>query len=134
MRKPRYVLDSFALLAYFQAEPNAWRVKGLLKQAQNGEVLVFLSLMNLGEIVYTVERKLGRDASDEILQDVFTLPIRIAEVTKDRVLSAARVKAGFPISYADAFAVALAQETTATVVTGDPEFNLVESMVPVLWL
>ena len=34
----------------------------------------------------------------------------------------------------DAFAVALAQEKSATVVTGDPEFREVESLVPVLRL
>ena len=31
-------------------------------------------------------------------------------------------------------AVALAQEMTATVVTGDPEFKRVESLVKIMWL
>jgi predicted nucleic acid-binding protein len=134
VKKPRYVLDSFALLAYFQAEPAALKVRDLLRQARDDEAGVFLSLINLGEILYTVERKLGREASHEILQDVLTLPVRVAEVTMDRVVSAARIKAGFPISYADAFAAALALELTAPVVTGDPEFKRVESIVRVLWL
>jgi hypothetical protein len=38
------------------------------------------------------------------------------------------------ISYAGAFAVALAQEMTATLVTGDPEFKRVESLVKIMWL
>jgi ribonuclease VapC len=127
-------LDSFALLAYFQAEPAALEVKEILRQARNEDAVVLLSLINLGEIIYTVERKLGRDISRETLQDVLTLPISVTEITMDRVLSAAHIKANFPISYADAFTVALAQEMAATVITGDPEFKLVESLVDVLWL
>ena len=134
MKKPGYVLDSFAVLAYLQAELAALKVSGLLKQAGNGDAVVFLSLINLGEILYITERKLGRDISREILQDVFTLPVQVAEATLDRVLSAAHVKASHPISYADAFTVALAQEMSATIVTGDPEFKRVESLVEVLWL
>ncbi len=134
MKKPSFVFDSFALLAYLQAEPASLKVKETLKQARDEDALVFLSLINLGEIVYTVERKLGEDTSREILQDVLTLPVEIAEVTMERVLSAAHIKGRFPISYADAFAVALAQEMTATVITGDPEFKRVESLVKIIWL
>lgn len=134
MKKPNFVLDSFALLAYLQAEPASLKVKETLKLARDEDAEVFLSLINLGEIVYTVERKLGEDTSREILQDVLTLPIEIAEVTMERVLSAAHIKGKFRISYADAFAVALAQEMTATVITGDPEFKRVESLVTIMWL
>ena len=134
MKKPVFVLDSFALLAYFQAEPAALEVKEILKQARNEDAVVLLSLINLGEIIYTVERKLGQEISRETLQDVLTLPIKMTEITIDRVLSAAHIKANFPISYADAFAVALAQEMAATVVTGDPEFKRVESLINALWL
>jgi predicted nucleic acid-binding protein len=134
VKKPRFVFDSFSILAYFQAEPTALKVKEILKQARKEEAVVFLSVMNLGEIIYTVARKLGPDISQETLHDVLTLPVQIAEATLKRVLSAAHIKACFPVSYADAFAVALAQETTATVVTGDPEFKRVESLVDVLWL
>ncbi|MGO9370888.1 MAG: type II toxin-antitoxin system VapC family toxin [Syntrophobacteraceae bacterium] len=134
MKKPNFVLDSFALLAYLQAEPASLKVKETLKLARDRDAQVFLSLINLGEIVYTVERKLGEDTSREVLQDVLTLPIEISEVTMERVLSAAHIKGKFPISYADAFAVALAQEMTATLITGDPEFKRVESLVKIMWL
>jgi predicted nucleic acid-binding protein len=50
------------------------------------------------------------------------------------VFEAAHVKARFPVSYADAFSVALAKRTRARVMTGDPEFRAVESEIPVHWL
>ena len=78
--------------------------------------------------------KLSNNKAKEILLDILLLPIQLAEVTMDRVLAAAQVKAQYPISYADAFAVALAQELNATIVTGDSEFKQVESIVKLSWL
>lgn len=134
MRNRSYVLDSFAVLAYFQAEPSGLKVKDLLKQARTGEALAFLSLINLGEIVYNVGRRRGDAAAVEVVQDIARLPIQLAKTTLDRVLAAAYIKAYHAVSYADAFAVALAQELDATVVTGDPEFKQVESLVKIGWL
>ena len=134
MRKPIYVLDSFAILAYFQAEPGGTKVKELLKQAKAGDTVTSLSLINLGEVIYNTGRKLGDDRAMEILYDIMLLPIQLAEVTMARVLAAAQIKTLYPISYADAFAVGLAQELNATIVTGDPEFKQVESIVTLFWL
>lgn len=134
MRKPIYVLDSFAILAYFQAEPGGTKVKELLMQAKAGDAVTSLSLINLGEVIYNTGRKLGDDRAREILDDIMLLPIQLAEVTMARVLAAAQIKIQYPISYADAFAVALAQELNATIVTGDPEFKQVESIVTLFWL
>jgi predicted nucleic acid-binding protein len=50
------------------------------------------------------------------------------------VLEAARVKAQFPLSYADAFAISTALRSQAMVVTGDPEFRAVAHLVEILWL
>lgn len=38
------------------------------------------------------------------------------------------------MAYADAFAIAAAQELDATVITNDPEFQAVENLVSVEWL
>lgn len=134
MKKPSYVLDSFALLAYFQAEIGGAAVRDLLKKASAEKAAAFLSVINLGEIIYITERKLGRNTAESSLEDIFQLPIQVVEANMDRVLSAAHVKAQYTISYADAFVVALAQELKATIVTADPEFEKVESLTRILWL
>ena len=134
MRKTIYVLDSYAILAYFQAEPGGLKVKELLKQAKAENALTTMSLINLGEVIYITGRKLREDRAKEIFGDIMLLPIQFAEVTKDRVIAAAQVKTRYPISYADAFTVSLAQELNATIVTGDPEFKKVESLVALLWI
>ena len=62
------------------------------------------------------------------------LPIDILDATRERVFAAAHVKAHYRLSYADAFAVAAAQELGGIVLTGDPEFTAVQSLVRVEWL
>ena len=99
MKKPAFVLDSYALLTYFQAEPAALQVKEILKRARDNNAVVFLSLINLGEAIYTVERKLGWNTARETLHDVLTLTIQLGEVTMGRVLSAARISASFAATH-----------------------------------
>ncbi len=134
MKKPSYVLDSFALLAYFQAEPGGEKVRDLLREASAGKATAFLSVINLGEILYITERKLGRNTADNTLEDILRLPVQLADASTDRVIGAAHVKARYAISYADAFVVALAQELEATIITADPEFQKVASLAAILWL
>ena len=130
----RYVLDSYAISAFFLGEPAGQQVKELLQRATTSETFMGLSLLNYGECLYSVERRYGSQATLKLQMLLDTLPISYYPVDHQRVLSAAWIKAYYPLSYADAFAVALAQELQATVVTGDPEFHTVEKLIDVLWL
>ena len=134
MNRPKYILDSYALLAYFQAEPAGAKVRNILKVAAAGSAKAFLSFISLVEIYDIVARKRGEEKAGAITEDISRLPIDLVDVTKERVLAAARVKAQHPVSYADAFVVATGIEFTATIVTGDPEFKETEFRVAVLWL
>ena len=130
----RYVLDSFALLAHLGDEAGAARVRAVLRVARLDRAEVFLSAINLGELVYITERERGLVEAQMALNAVEQLPVQILEATRERVLAAAHLKATHALSYADAFVVAAAQEMGATILTGDPEFRTVEALVPVEWL
>lgn len=130
----RYVLDSFALLAYIQNEPGATQVETILEGAATGRSAVYISLVNLGEVLYQFERRKGRKQVPDLLAMLDSLPLTIAEVTRARVHAAAHLKANHAISYADTFAAALAQELDAVVLTGDPEFHKLGDAVRVQWL
>jgi hypothetical protein len=56
----RFVLDSFALLAFFQGEAGMERVRAVLKEAEQGRCQVYLSWINLGEVLYITEREQGQ--------------------------------------------------------------------------
>jgi hypothetical protein len=62
------------------------------------------------------------------------VPITIEEVTWPRAQAAAHISAVYPLSHADTFAVALARELQAPVLTGDPEYRAVRDLVQVEWL
>ncbi len=131
---PRYILDSFGLLAYFGAEPGESQVKAVLACAAVGQVMTYLSVVNLGEVAYITEREQGISAARRALAAIDQLPIKLVEADRRMALAAAHVKAQHSISYADAFAVALAQLMQAPILTGDPEFHKVEHLVTVEWL
>lgn len=129
-----YVLDSFALLAYLGGEGGMARVRQILADSTQGECRACLSLLSLGEVLYIIERERSLPKAQEALAAIEQLPLEILPTSRDAVLAAAHVKARFPISYADAFVVAAAQEQDATIVTGDPEFVAVQSQVRIEWL
>ncbi len=130
----RYVLDSFALFAHFEAEAGGPLVGDLLAQARRGEAMLHISIINVGEAVYVTERERGLSMAEQLIAAIDALPIHIVEADRPRTLAAAHLKARWPIAYADAFALALAVEHEATLVTGDPEFEKVGSVVPIIWL
>ena len=118
----KYLLDSWAVLAYLKKEsPADQRVLELLEKARDGKVLLFLSVINLGEIYYIVGRARGEDTAQHILEEIKRLPIEILPVDETDVLAAARWKMQYPMAYADAFAASAAQDLQAILLTGDPE-------------
>jgi len=129
-----FVLDSFALLAYLQDEPVASRIEKLLENAGKEKCRLFLSMINLGELLYITERRGGVAKAQDTLALIRQLPIEIVSVNEQTVLAAAHIKANHVISYADCSVVATAIQENATIVTGDPEFHSVETIVKVEWL
>jgi predicted nucleic acid-binding protein len=130
-RTPAYVLDSYALLAYLAAERGGDRVREILSEAIDGKCAVHCSVINLGEVVYIVERERGMTSAQETLGLIDQLPIELRPASREAVLAAAHIKAGHALSYADAFAVAAAQELDAVILTGDPDFDSVEQIAKV---
>lgn len=135
-RPAAYVLDSFALLAYFEGEAGMEQVRSVLEGVEARHHTVYVSLINLGEVLYITERERGLVEAQRTLGAIDQLPLEIVAVSRTTVLAAAHIKARFPISYADAFAVATAQEHGAVVVTGDPEFEPLTDagVIDVVWL
>ena len=129
-----FVLDSYALLAYLGGEVGEERVKEILHEASLGEGRALMSLINLGEVAYITERERGLAKAQEVLAMIEQLPIEILRVDRQIVLAAAHIKAGYPVAYADAFAIVAAQAYEGTLITGDPEFESVREIVQIEWI
>jgi len=130
-----YVLDSFALLAHLEDEERGVKVTEILKNAQQSDkIILYISVVNLGEVYYITMRERGDLKAREVLALTKMLPIQIINVDLDLTLKASRLKAKYPVAYADCFAAALATEKDARIVTGDPEFKKMEREVKIEWL
>ena len=129
-----YVLDSYALLAFFNNEKGVEIVRELLMGAAKNKLLLYLSNINLGEILYIVERELNINSAQLALSRIKEMPVQILYADLEATLKAAHFKANYPISYADAFAAALAVLKGSVLVTGDKDFSKLDHLIKILWL
>lgn len=132
--KKKSVLDSFAILAWLQNEPGADHIEALLTQAQRQKSFLLLNVINLGEVYYRTARQHSHRLAQTIIRQLESVPIRLYPCDYDLAIEAAKIKADFPMAYADAFAVATALKEHAVIITGDPEFRQVEHLVTIDWL
>ena len=84
-----------------------------------------ISWINLGEVFYIEARIAGEAAAAAAVERV-RHSVRAEDVDVELVLGAARVKARHALSYADAFAVTLAERLRLPLMTGDPEIVALE--------
>ncbi len=133
MSSPR-VLDTFAVIAYLEAEPGADQVADLIRKARDRGEKLLMSLVNWGEVYYIVKRAGGQEAAERMLVHLETLPIEVVAIDRELTRLAADLKAANKMSYADCFAAALAIQRHATLVTGDPEFRQVQDRISITFL
>ena len=134
MAKSTYVLDAFAFMAYFEDEPGAERIEQILQEVRSGKARACISIINLGEVIYSTERKHGLNKTQDTLALIQEMPIEVLPADDQTVLAAAHIKANHPISYADAFVIVAAQQLDGIVMTGDPEFYDVTELAKIEWL
>jgi len=128
------VLDSYALLAFFEKEPGYEVVKNALAEALEKDSFLLMTTINAGEVYYIIARELGIGKAEEIWEVIKTLPVEIVEVDAELAKEAARFKARFSISYADCFVAALARMKKAEIITGDKEFENIAREVRIKWI
>jgi len=109
-------LDSWAVLAWLDGdEPAAEAVAEVLDRERPA-----MSWINLVEVSYRLTRDHGKDEADRAISELRS------QVSEDlpgvsAMRAVASLKAEHPIALADCFAIALAAEKEAVLMTGDPE-------------
>jgi ribonuclease VapC len=129
-----YVLDSYAMIAYFEDEPGADRVALVLKQLIKGKAKGFMSVVNWGEVYHNTMREQGISEAEKVILQLDKFPIQIVDVNKELAYEAAKLKGEFRIAYADCFAVALSVKLGAAIVTGDPDFKKLQERISIQWI
>lgn len=118
-----FVLDSYAMLAYFRKEEGGEKVEQLLNEAASGKHTLYMSCINAGEVYYMAYRKDGVDKAELVWKALQQFPVHIVEADMSFTYKAAVIKAKHKLSYADAFAAALTITKKSTLITGDKEFD-----------
>jgi predicted nucleic acid-binding protein len=133
--KPKaYVLDAWAVMAYLEDEPAGETVENLIVDAQTQGIPLLMSVVNVAEVWYTFAREASDAQANQGLTEIRQLGVSFLPVDLTLALEAAKFKAKYKLSLADAFAAALAKQSKAELVTGDPEFRQVEKDVKLIWL
>lgn len=128
-----YVLDANALTSYFQNREGSETIDKLMMRAHLDEISLSISVINLGEVLYTVAKALGLEKTKEYIR-ALGQSVEIVAVDQEFALEAAAIKFQYKLGYADSIAALLAMRRQGTLVTADPEFAKLGKRLKVLAL
>ena len=129
-----YVLDSWAVIAYLEDEPSAEQIEELIATAHEEQIPIYMSVVNVGEVWYTLAREVSEEEANAGVKMLNDLRIQFENVDWELTMEAARFKSQNKMSYADAFAAALAKVKKADLVTGDNEFKPLDGQIKISWV
>ena len=129
----RVVLDASAVITFFEGRPGAEKVEELMARAAEAKCQLLMSVVNWGEVYYSVWRSKGPGVAHKVVSEIAQLPIDLVDANYDLTKRAAEIHAEQKLPYADCFAAALAVERKATLATSDKDFVRVENRVQILW-
>jgi predicted nucleic acid-binding protein len=127
------VLDASALMDFFEDRPGAQTVEALIASAAQGQSELLMSVVNWGEVYYSIHRAQGPATAQKIIAEIAQLPIDLIPATYDLTKQAAEFHAHHKLPYADCFAAALAADRQATLATSDKHFARVAPHLRLLW-
>lgn len=103
-----HVLDANALYRFLTGGPGAEVVSRLFRDGRDAGQPLRMSVVNWGEVYYTIARAQGFTETAKIMDRVKMLPLTILDADESVTAKAAKLKAGHGLPYADCFAAAVA--------------------------
>ncbi len=128
-----YVLDSNALVRLYRDIPGADTVQMLFEQAKSGRARLFISVVNLAEVLYVLAKYFRRDQALQYVEIARSV-VESMPVDDQIALDTAAVRIRYKLGLADCFAAELAMRLGATLVTADPEFAVFGKRLKLLTL
>ena len=101
-----HVLDANALYRFLIGGPGADLVAGRFRQARDSEQPLRMSVVNWGEVYYTLAKAKGFAETSRVMERVKMLPLELQVADEATTVRAAQLKAGHGLPYADCFAAA----------------------------
>ena len=129
----RIVLDSSALMTFFENRPGAEKVQDLIHLGVEGKRQLLMSVVNWGEVYYSTWRTKGPGIARKVIEDIAQLPLEIIDANLELTCTAAELRAEHKFPYTDGFAAALAAQRKASLATSDKDFAHVQKKLDILW-
>ena len=128
------VFDSYALITFFRNDAGADKVlKRLRELTVHKDTLGYLSTVNVGEIFGAILRKKNERAATLVLQDLNSFPLRIVDADYELAIEAARLRSRYHLTVGEAYAVGLALQKEALLITGSPNIAALPESVGLNW-
>ncbi len=123
-----HVLDANALYRFLTDGPGADIVNRLFKEARDAEQPLRMSVINWGEVYYTLARGEGFAETARIMEQVKLLPLAVLDAGEGVTARAAQLKAGHGLPYADCFAAATVAKDDVLVTADAKDFKKIPGL------
>jgi predicted nucleic acid-binding protein len=123
-----HVLDANALYRFLTGGLGADTVTQLFKDARGAEQPLRMSVINWGEVYYTIAKREGFAETANIMDRVKLLPLAVLEAGEAVTARAARLKAGHGLPYADCFAAATVAKDDILVTSDAKDFKKIPGL------
>ena len=118
----KYLLDTKALIAFFNNEEGAENVEKILSEIDENKAEGFVSAITLTEIYYLYSRRSGKDIAKKRIEQIKLSNLKMIVINDEIAIKAGEYKIG-AIPIADALIAASAYFVGAKVVTDDEHFE-----------
>jgi predicted nucleic acid-binding protein len=123
-----HVLEANALYRFLTGGPGADTVTRLFKEARDADAPLRMSVINWGEVYYTIAKVEGFAETARIMDRVKLLPLSILDADEVVTARAAQLKAGHGLSYADCFAAAITVKEEVLVTSDAKDFKKIPGL------
>lgn len=123
-----HVLDANALYRFLTGGPGAGTVNRLFKEARDAKQPLRMSVINWGEVYYTIAKGEGFAETARIMDRVKLLPLAVLDAGEAVTARAAQLKAGHGLPYADCFAAATAAKDDVLVTSDAKDFKKIPGL------
>jgi predicted nucleic acid-binding protein len=123
-----HVLDANALYRFLTGGPGADTVNRLFKEARDVEQPLRMSVINWGEVYYTVAKAEGFAETVRVMNRVKLLPLTVLDAGEGVTARAAQLKAGHGLPYADCFAAATTAKDNILVTSDAKDFKKIPGL------
>jgi uncharacterized protein len=124
----QHVLDANALYRFLTGGPGADIVNHLFKEARDAEQPLRMSVVNWGEVYYTIAKAEGSAETARVMDRVRLLPLAVLDAGATVTQRAAQLKAGHGLPYADCFAAATAAKDEILVTSDVKDFKKIPGL------